>query len=383
MAEQRIDLNTASVEELAQLPGIGPVLARRVVTYRETVHPYDEPADITAVSGIGQQGYRAIADRLTVTRPAEDVPAAPDASPDQREEDLTSDPFEAEEEPQAEPELELEERIPSEEEMGLDVRAAPPGESVSEEPLPLEEETSREEEEVSPVEPEATTEPPKEAELEPDQEPGEEGPGEPQKEAVQEEPPQEEPAQDEPAEYGFPPSTLATPVETAPPSPWWRRLSWLWTAILGGLLGMIFSLVVWAGVNGSLDVGHSWAVLDLESEVDGLATDVGAIGSEVEGLQKRLDALEGLKDRVEQVESSVDNLREETTELRDQADAMEREIAAMAEELQTLSEDVQMLQEQAERTETFFGGLQVLLNDVFGEMEVEMMPTPTPTPEGK
>ncbi len=375
MAEQRIDLNTASVEELAQLPGIGPVLAQRIVTYRETVQPYDEPGKITAVSGIGERGYREIADRLTVTLPAENEFATPEASPDQTEkdQDLASEPLEAEEEPQAEPEL-------TSEETELAVRAVPPGASVSEEPLPLEEEVpeqepSKEEEEtVASAEQEASMEPSKEAEAEPDQEaPEEEELGEPR----------EEPAQEEPAEHDVPARSLDTPVEAAPPSPWWRRLSWLWTAILGGLLGMVFALVVWAGINGSLDVGHSWAVLDLESDVNGLATDVQTIGSQVEGLQKRLDDLEDLKTRVEDVEASVDDLREETTELRDQADAMEEEIAAMSEELQMLSEDVQSLQEQAERTESFFGGLQALLNDVFGEIEGEAMPTPTPTPEGK
>lgn len=66
MIEQKVDLNTATVEELAQLPGIGPALAGRIITYRDTVHPFQEPVEITAVPGVSEKIYQAIADRLTV-----------------------------------------------------------------------------------------------------------------------------------------------------------------------------------------------------------------------------------------------------------------------------------------------------------------------------
>jgi competence ComEA-like helix-hairpin-helix protein len=71
MNERRVDLNAATAEELTQLPGIGPVLAERIAAYRETVRFFEEPAQLTAVSGIGESTYRAIADRLAVTAPEE------------------------------------------------------------------------------------------------------------------------------------------------------------------------------------------------------------------------------------------------------------------------------------------------------------------------
>jgi competence ComEA-like helix-hairpin-helix protein len=62
----KIDLNTASVEELQQLPGIGEVLAGRIVSHRDEVQPFREPAEIMDVPGISETIYAVIADRLTV-----------------------------------------------------------------------------------------------------------------------------------------------------------------------------------------------------------------------------------------------------------------------------------------------------------------------------
>lgn len=49
-----VDLNTAGVEELDTLPGVGPVLAQRIVDWRTDVGPFASVADLTAVSGIGE-----------------------------------------------------------------------------------------------------------------------------------------------------------------------------------------------------------------------------------------------------------------------------------------------------------------------------------------
>lgn len=67
---EKINLNTATAGDLYQLPGIGPTLAVRIITYRETVRPFEEPIEITAVPGISEKMYCAIADRLTVGEPA-------------------------------------------------------------------------------------------------------------------------------------------------------------------------------------------------------------------------------------------------------------------------------------------------------------------------
>ena len=50
----QIDLNTATAEELQVLPGIGPVLAERIVAYRESVGKFQSTDELTKIDGIGQ-----------------------------------------------------------------------------------------------------------------------------------------------------------------------------------------------------------------------------------------------------------------------------------------------------------------------------------------
>jgi comEA protein len=50
-----VDLNTASAEELAQLPGIGPAAARAIVQFREKSGPFQRVDDLLAIRGITQR----------------------------------------------------------------------------------------------------------------------------------------------------------------------------------------------------------------------------------------------------------------------------------------------------------------------------------------
>lgn len=64
-AENRLELNTATAEELAGLPGIGEVLAARIVAYRQET-PFKVVRDLKKVSGIGNQKFKAICDLVYV-----------------------------------------------------------------------------------------------------------------------------------------------------------------------------------------------------------------------------------------------------------------------------------------------------------------------------
>nr|WP_101629331.1 helix-hairpin-helix domain-containing protein [Pseudoglutamicibacter albus]PKY80918.1 hypothetical protein CYJ35_00215 [Pseudoglutamicibacter albus] len=48
-----VRINSASAEELQQLPGVGPALAQRILDFRSEHGPFRGPADLDAVSGIG------------------------------------------------------------------------------------------------------------------------------------------------------------------------------------------------------------------------------------------------------------------------------------------------------------------------------------------
>ncbi len=66
-----VDINNADAASLANLPGIGEVLAVRIIEYRETVHPFEEIMELTAVPGISERMVRQIEDQIMVSqRPA-------------------------------------------------------------------------------------------------------------------------------------------------------------------------------------------------------------------------------------------------------------------------------------------------------------------------
>ena len=62
--EGRIDINTATAEELDALPGIGEVLAARIVRYRTYNGPFSDPTQICDVTGIGEGLYAGFADLI-------------------------------------------------------------------------------------------------------------------------------------------------------------------------------------------------------------------------------------------------------------------------------------------------------------------------------
>lgn len=64
-----IDLNTAGVAELDGLPGIGPVLAARIVAHREAHGPFRGAEELLAVQGIGPRLLERIGSRVVALPP--------------------------------------------------------------------------------------------------------------------------------------------------------------------------------------------------------------------------------------------------------------------------------------------------------------------------
>ncbi|WP_344863130.1 ComEA family DNA-binding protein [Planomonospora alba] len=61
-----IDLNTATPEQLEQLPGVGEVLARRITEYRDGHGGFRSVGQLREVSGIGEKKYAEMKDRVRV-----------------------------------------------------------------------------------------------------------------------------------------------------------------------------------------------------------------------------------------------------------------------------------------------------------------------------
>ena len=61
-----IPLNRADATQLQDLPGVGPVLAERIVAYRDANGPFQAVEDLLEVPGIGEAKLAAMRDLVTV-----------------------------------------------------------------------------------------------------------------------------------------------------------------------------------------------------------------------------------------------------------------------------------------------------------------------------
>jgi len=55
-------MSSATLDELTNLPGVGPVLAQRIIDYREANGPFATMEDLLGVPGIGESKLAALRD---------------------------------------------------------------------------------------------------------------------------------------------------------------------------------------------------------------------------------------------------------------------------------------------------------------------------------
>ena len=62
----KVNVNTAGLEELVSLPGIGRAYAQRIIEYRDKNGPFKRLEDLLNVRGIGEKTFERIKDRVTL-----------------------------------------------------------------------------------------------------------------------------------------------------------------------------------------------------------------------------------------------------------------------------------------------------------------------------
>ncbi len=62
----KVNLNTASAQELQKLNGIGQKKAEQIIAYRDQNGQFKKIEDLTQVSGIGEKTFAALKDQLTI-----------------------------------------------------------------------------------------------------------------------------------------------------------------------------------------------------------------------------------------------------------------------------------------------------------------------------
>lgn len=371
-----VNLNTAAEDELTQVPGVGPVLAERMMATR----PFDSLDDVRRVPGIGPSLLGKIAPYATVEEghfagmhvsvdengseglsfvdvtPVEDederhvnevpadliplppLPAVPPWNEDEVEPEI---PPAAEEAPEAElvhapswieDEAELETPLAAEEapEAGIPLWVEDETEDESETPLVTDE---------APEEPLAPA-----AEIEDE--------AEPESPLIVEEAMEE--AQPEPTKPSSMPITRS-------------QLIWVSLGVFAVtlLIALALSLGILAGINGGLDYASPNDVAQVSREVATLRGQAEALEQSLSNVQTRLDNLETLSGRVDTLETQQGALQRDVDALSTQAETFSSQIQNLEQETTTLNTQMESVQQQSGRFQQVMDGLRDLLNDIF------------------
>lgn len=330
----RVDLNTADAPALNSIPGVDSALAERILAYREERGPFLAVEELLAVPGIDGGVFAGIAEHVMVSFPSLDSVAG---APEQVESDSAPPSL-------AEDWLPPDEAAPSLKEPAPPALPAVPVPSLAAEahlpePSPA----------VLTAAPEPALSTPQPVSAAP--------------------PPEPAPAAPRPAsrpEAPAAPASAATREPRAAKGSGWGWLAWVGAVFAGSILGMIFSLLVLNGINGTLNMDYHPAIVDLRNQTTDLGARQETLQGEVSGLRQRLDRLEGLTARMDQAEAAV-------KELRGQVETLDEETATLQTAVETLTQQIADVEARTAKAETFFQRLQALLSELFGVVE--------PTPE--
>lgn len=66
VSDGKVNINTATLEQLKTLPGIGEVLGQRILDYRAANGPFSSVSELLNVSGIGEKKLEGLLDYVTI-----------------------------------------------------------------------------------------------------------------------------------------------------------------------------------------------------------------------------------------------------------------------------------------------------------------------------
>jgi competence ComEA-like helix-hairpin-helix protein len=69
-----LDLNTATAEQLQQVPGIGPSTAKAIVNFRRKSGPFQKIEDLLAIKGVSKARLEKMRPYLTLSPPVQKSP---------------------------------------------------------------------------------------------------------------------------------------------------------------------------------------------------------------------------------------------------------------------------------------------------------------------
>lgn len=62
-----VNINTAIIDELERLPGIGPVMARQIISHRDTSGGFKTKEGLKDVKGIGEKKFEKLRDLIIIS----------------------------------------------------------------------------------------------------------------------------------------------------------------------------------------------------------------------------------------------------------------------------------------------------------------------------
>jgi competence protein ComEA len=65
-AADKVNINSASSDDLQKLPQIGPKVAQRIIDFRKTNGPFKKAEELMKVQGIGEKIFAKLKDLITV-----------------------------------------------------------------------------------------------------------------------------------------------------------------------------------------------------------------------------------------------------------------------------------------------------------------------------